>query len=80
MGDPTASYVVLEGLLDEPDPAPFSIAFVRVPYDVEAELALAREVGCPQYAGYEAELRLGLYRGALADYRAGRLALTDYYH
>ena len=80
MGDPTASYVVLEGLLDEPGPAPISIAFVRVPYDVGAELAHAREVGCPQYEGYEAELRLGLYRRALDDYRAGRLALSDYYH
>jgi predicted phosphodiesterase len=80
MGDPTASYVVLEGVLDEPDPAPFSIAFVRVPYDVEAELAHAREVGCPAYDGYEAELTLGLYRGALDDYRGGRVALTDYYH
>ncbi|CAN5597204.1 metallophosphoesterase family protein [soil metagenome] len=80
MGDPTASYVVLEGLLDEPDPAPFAISFVRVPYDVEAELAVARETGVPQYAGYEAELRMGLYRGALAEYEAGELDLTTYYH
>ena len=80
MGDPTASYVVLEGLLDEPDPAPFAISFVRVPYDVESELAHAREVGCPEYAGYEAELTMGLYRRVLDDFRAGRFALSDYYH
>ena len=80
MGDPTASYVVLEGILDEPDPAPFAVAFVRVPYDVETELAVARDLGVPQYAGYESELRLGLYRGALAAYDAGELSLTDYYH
>ncbi|CAN5450304.1 metallophosphoesterase family protein [soil metagenome] len=80
MGDPTASYVVLEGLLDEPDPAPFAIGFVRVPYDVQAELAHARDVGCPEYAGYESELTMGLYRRALDDYRAGRMALSDYYH
>lgn len=80
MGDPTASYVVLEGLLDEPAPAPFSIAFVRVPYDVEAELAVARGLGVPQLAGYEAELRMGLYRGAVAEFEAGELELTHYYH
>ena len=62
------------------EPAPFSIAFVRVPYDVEAELAYARDVGAPEYAGYEAELRLGLYRGALAEFEAGELTLDTYYH
>lgn len=80
MGDPTASYVVLEGLLDEPDPAPWAIGFVRVPYDVEAELAVARDLGVPQYDGYQAELRMGLYRGALAGFEAGEIALRDYYH
>lgn len=80
MGDPTASYVVLDGTLDSSEPASFSIGFVRVPYDVEAELAVARRLGAPNYAGYEAELRLGLYRGALADYRAGAFALSEYYH
>ena len=80
MGDPTASYVVLEGELDDPDPAPFAVGFVRVPYDVEAELAVARDLGVPQYDGYEAELRDGLYRGALAEYRAGDFTLDSYYH
>ncbi len=80
MGDPTASYVVLDGVLDEPDPAPFSIAFVRVPYDVEAELAVARDLGVPQYPGYEAELRHGLYRGALTTFDSGDLTLDSYYH
>ncbi|MGA8257227.1 MAG: metallophosphoesterase family protein [Nocardioides sp.] len=80
MGDPTASYVVLDGVLDELEPAPFSVAFVRVPYDVEAELAVARDLGVPQYAGYEAELQLGLYRGALQQYESGDLTLDTYYH
>ena len=80
MGDPTASYVVLDGVVDSLEPAAFSIAFVRVPYDVEAELAYAREVGAPEYAGYESELRLGLYRGAVAAYEAGDYTLDTYYH
>lgn len=80
MGDPTASYVVLEGVPDEPEPAPFAITFVRVPYDVEAELAAARDLGVPQYAGYDAELRHGLYRGALEMYESGDMTLETYYH
>ena len=80
MGDPTPLYVILEGVPDATEPAPFSIAFVRVPYDVEAELAHARDVGAPEYAGYEAELRLGLYRGALTDFEAGAFTLDSYYH
>ena len=79
MGDPTPLYVILEGVMDTADPAPFAISFVRVPYDVEAELAHAREVGMPEYDGYEAELRHGIYRGSIEDYRVG-LPLTDYYH
>lgn len=63
MDDPTPVYVVLEGVLDSPDPAPFSIGFVRVPYDVEAELAFAREVGMPDLDAYKLELREGIYRG-----------------
>lgn len=79
MGDPTPLYVVLEGVVDSPGPAPFSIAFVRVPYDVEAELAHARACGLPNYAGYEAELRHGIYRGSIAEYDAG-LPRSTYYH
>ncbi|TWD80726.1 putative phosphodiesterase [Kribbella amoyensis] len=66
MGDPTPVYTILEGVPDSLDPAPFSIQFVRVPYDVEAELEVARELGMPEYAGYELELRDGIYRGNLA--------------
>ena len=61
------------------EPAPFSISFVRVPYDVEAELAHAREVGAPEYDGYESELRRGIYRGSMAEY-ADDAALDTYYH
>ncbi len=71
MGDPTPMYCILEGVLDSEAPAPWSIAYVRVPYDVEAELAATRDLGMPEYAGYELELRHGRYRGDLAAWRAG---------
>ena len=78
MGDPTPMYCILEGVLDSPDPAPWAITYVRVPYDVDAELAVAREVGVPHYDGYELELRHGLYRGVLEQWRAGE-PLTGYH-
>ena len=62
MGDPTPVYVILEGVLDGADQAPFSIQFVRVPYDVEQELAVARAMAMPELEGYELELRHGIYR------------------
>jgi predicted phosphodiesterase len=71
MGDPTPLYCLLEGELGSQEPAPWSVSFVRVPYDVEAELAVARDLGLPQYDGYELELRHGLYRGGLEQWRAG---------
>lgn len=63
LDDPTPVYVVLEGAPDSPEPAPFGIQHVRVPYDVEGELAVAREVGMPRYAEWEQELRTAVYRG-----------------
>jgi predicted phosphodiesterase len=63
LDDPTPVYVILEGVPDSPDPAPFSIQFVRVPYDAHAELDIARELGMPELDGYEAEIIHGLYRG-----------------
>jgi len=66
MGDPTPVYVILEGVPDSAEEAPFSIQFVRVPYDVEAELAVARDLGMPELEGYTLEIRDGIYRGNLA--------------
>lgn len=63
MGDPTPVYVILEGVMDSPDDAPFSISWVRVPYDVEAEIAYAAEEGMPELEEYAVELRTGVYRG-----------------
>lgn len=78
MGDPTPLYCILEGEWDSPEPAPWSLAYARVPYDVEAELAAARDLGMPEYDGYELELRHGIYRGLLDTWRAGQA--IDGYH
>lgn len=57
-GDPTAAYVLLEG-----DAAGrLSVEFARVPYDVEAEIALARAAGIPFLEHWVAELRTGVYQ------------------
>jgi predicted phosphodiesterase len=64
---PGAPYVVLEGEIDSADPggaAAVSITFVRVPYDVEAEIAVARRLGMPDVDAYALELREQLYRGS----------------
>jgi len=63
LDDPTPSYVILEGDPDGGRDAPFGIQFVRVAYDVEAEIAAARALGMPEVEAYEIELRTGVYRG-----------------
>ncbi|GAB4058701.1 metallophosphoesterase family protein [Catellatospora paridis] len=65
MDDPTPVYVIMEGVFGSAAEAPFSIQFVRVPYDVDAELAVARAMGMPEYAEYESEIRHGVYRGEM---------------
>ncbi|GAB2614286.1 metallophosphoesterase family protein [Pseudactinotalea suaedae] len=63
LDEPTPSYGVLEGVIDGVDPAPFGISFVRVPYDVDAEVAVAHERGMPTADVWEVELRTARYRG-----------------
>lgn len=64
LDEPVPSYAIVEGLPDEPDPAPFGLQLVRVPYDVEAEIAVAAELGMPQLEPYAVELRSAVYRGS----------------
>lgn len=78
MGDPTPLYCILEGEFGSEEVAPWSVAYVRVPYDVEAELAVTREMGMPHYDGYELELRHGVYRGSLDQWRTGE-TVTGYH-
>ena len=65
LGDTTPVYVILEGVPDSSADAPFSIQFVRVPYDAAAELQIAKDLGMPELDGYEAEIIRGIYRGNL---------------
>jgi predicted phosphodiesterase len=60
---PTAPYVILEGVTDSRAPESFSVSFVRVPYDIEAEIQVARDRGMPDVDAYALELREGVYRG-----------------
>ncbi len=63
LDEPTASYVILDGVVGSPEPAPFGIQFTRVHYDIEAEIAVATERGMPELEEYAVELREGIYRG-----------------
>lgn len=54
--------VILEGVPDTADPAPFGFEFVRVPYDIEAEIAAAEALGMPELEPYAAELRTARYQ------------------
>ncbi len=67
--DPHLSYLLLEGDDDGGGnhPAPFAYQFVRLPYDVDAEVAAAHEVSMPLTAEYEVELRTGVYRSLHVD-------------
>ncbi len=67
LDEPTASYVVLEGEPGGDRSAPFSLQVVRVPYDVKAEIAVARDLGMPQLEAYAVELRTAVYRGLHAE-------------
>lgn len=65
LDDPVPSYAILEGDSSGGREAPFGIQFVRVPYDVEAEIAVAEASTMPaeETAAYACELRTGVYRG-----------------
>lgn len=64
-------YCILEGEVGSQETAPWAVSYARVPYDVESEPAVAREMGMPHYDGYELELRHGIYRGSLEAWRVG---------
>lgn len=63
LDEPTPSYVILEGVRDTVERAPFGIQFVRVPYDIEAEIAVAEELRMPERDVWAVELRTARYRG-----------------
>ncbi|KJQ53612.1 metallophosphoesterase family protein [Microbacterium sp. SA39] len=61
LDEPTPSYVILEGGSTASDP--FSVQFVRVPYDVEAEIAVAEALAMPMREVWAVELRTAVFRG-----------------
>jgi protein phosphatase len=60
---PLACYAVLEGVFGAAATHPWSLQFVRVPYDIEGEIAAAETIGMPDLAPYAKELRTAVYRG-----------------
>ncbi len=58
-----AAYAIVTGVPDSAETGPFSVSFAQVPYDIDAELAVARHLGLPEYDAYALELREGTYRG-----------------
>lgn len=58
-----ASYVILEGEYGCERKQGFQINFIRVPYDVELAIKLAKESNMPEIDAYVNELRTGRYRG-----------------
>ncbi|WP_207782522.1 metallophosphoesterase family protein [Phytoactinopolyspora limicola] len=67
LDEPTASYVIMEGVRGGTLSDPFGVQFVRVPYDIEAEVSAATSLGMPALAEYAVELRTAVYRGRHAE-------------
>lgn len=61
LDEPTPSYVILEGGASAS--VPFSVQFVRVPYDVEAEIGVADALAMPMRDVWAVELRTAVFRG-----------------
>ncbi|KGX90552.1 serine/threonine protein phosphatase [Pontibacillus halophilus JSM 076056 = DSM 19796] len=60
---PKATYTIIRGKLGT-ETAPFSTELVRLPYDVEHEIQLAKAAHMPGLEEYALELREGIYRNA----------------
>lgn len=59
---PQATYAILHGEYDSKSPGPFSIEIARVPYDIEKEIQVAKEMDMPFLEPYALELRQAIYR------------------
>lgn len=58
-----ASYLIFEGMYNQKEAASFSIQLVRVPYDIERAIQLAKDVNMPELDEYARELTTAMYRG-----------------
>lgn len=61
-------YCIIEGEFGSKEKKPISIQFVRVPYDIDEEVRIAKKEDIPQLDEYIAELKKGKYRGKKALY------------
>ncbi|WP_160724117.1 metallophosphoesterase family protein [Bacillus sp. USDA818B3_A] len=64
---PQASYAILEGEYGSKEAGTFSIQLIRVPYDIELAVQLAKEKGMPDLEPYITELTTAQYRGIKKD-------------
>lgn len=56
LDEPTASYIILDDSSGQ-----LRWELIRIPYDIEGELLVARELQMPQYRAWEQELRTATY-------------------
>ena len=61
MDTPQTDYVLLEGAENCETPGPFSIQFVRIPYDIDRAVELARSTDLPNKEGYIMEITTAKY-------------------
>lgn len=57
-----AYYTIIEGEYGEKDKKPISIQFVRVPYDINREIEIAKKNNSPSLENYILELTTGTHR------------------
>lgn len=62
LDEPTAAYLILEGSIDGGQDGSFRHEIVRVPYDIEAEVAVAEASGMLEVEEYATELRTAVFR------------------
>ncbi|MCK6579040.1 MAG: metallophosphatase family protein [Anaerolineae bacterium] len=62
---PLATYAILSGHYGSQTPGSHTIDFVRLSYDIDAELAEGARIGLPELNYYAIELRTAEYRGAI---------------
>ena len=55
-------YCIIEGEYDSKQRSSIGIQFIRVPYDIEKEIELARRNGAPSIDSYIMELTTAKYR------------------
>lgn len=57
-----AYYTIIEGNFGSKERQALSIQFVRLPYDIDKEIAIAKKNGSPSLENYILELTTGMYR------------------